>query len=355
MTLGPPPQTKTEAISNCVRGDSEGSIVNLHPDFLVSDEDRGRDRISLNIAAIQRLQQRPEFEGDLHKSRRRMDDLRAGRVMDPMQMWPFVKRLWSLFLNGQYQVCFEYSTREFASAGFDEPPRPFGAIYAICRLLARRHGKEVFDGLTSEWQRASSLYADQISALRSYFLDTYFSDFLTGSLAIMTEYMDKYSEFSQVFLHQAYEGGADLDLTASSMAFDRTKMIFGNAFEHLASYFVLPACLNNILSGRPHHTFQQLTLEKFLDLDKSGRAGPFRDNPQLAPIAAMMDNQLRNASHHGSMRFDPGSGCIAYRPKRTGDLRYIRYVDYLVHCATAVQSSAAFVCFVLRSLEPDER
>jgi hypothetical protein len=216
-----------------------------------------------------------------------------------------VRRLWSLFLNGQHQVCFDYSTREFTYAGFDEPPHPFGAIYAACRLLARHHGKEVFDGLTSEWQRAISVYPDQINALQSYFLDSYFSDFLLGSLEIVTEYMANYSEFSQVFLHQAYLGGADLDLTASSMAFDRTKMIFGNAFEHLASYFVLPACLNNILSGRPYDTFQQLTLEKFLDLDKSGRAGPFRDNPQLAPIAAMMDNQLRNASHHGSMRFNP--------------------------------------------------
>jgi hypothetical protein len=167
--------------------------------------------------------------------------------------------------------------------------------------------------------------------------------------------MDSYSEFSQVLLHQAYEGSADLDLNASSMAFDRTKMIFGNAFEHLASYFVLPACLNNILSGRAYDTFQQLTLEKFLDLDKSGRVGPFRENPQLAPIAAMMSNQLRNASHHGSMRFNPGSGYIAYRPKRTGDLKYIRYVDYLIHCATVVQSSAALVCFVLRSLQPEER
>jgi hypothetical protein len=355
MTLGPPPETKTEPITNCVRGESEGSIVNLHPDFLVGEENRGRDRISLNIAAIQRLQQYSEFERDLHKSRERMDDLRAGRVTNPTQIWPFVKRLWSLFLNGQHQVCFDYSTREFASANFDEPPHPFGAIYAICRLLARRHGKEVFDGLTSEWQRARSLYPDQLGTLRSYFLDSYFSDFLTGSLAVVTEYMDSYSEFSQVLLHQAYEGSADLDLNASSMAFDRTKMIFGNAFEHLASYFVLPACLNNILSGRAYDTFQQLTLEKFLDLDKSGRVGPFRENPQLAPIAAMMSNQLRNASHHGSMRFNPGSGYIAYRPKRTGDLKYIRYVDYLIHCATVVQSSAALVCFVLRSLQPEER
>jgi hypothetical protein len=203
MTVGPPPQTKTEAITNCVRGDSEGSIVNLHPDFLVSERDRGRDRISLNVVAIQRLQQCPEFEDDRHKSRERIDDLRAGRVTNPTQMRPFAKRMWSLFLNVQYQVCFDSSTREFASAGFDKPPHPFEAIYAICRLLARRHGKEVFDGLTSEWQLASSLYPDQTSALRSYFLESYLSDFLTGSLAIATEYMDNYSEFSQVFLHQA--------------------------------------------------------------------------------------------------------------------------------------------------------
>src|SRR5260370_19809578 len=171
-----------------------------------------------------------------------------------------------------------------------------------------------------------SLSSDQLAMLRSYFLDSYFSDLLTGSLAMLTEYMDSYSEFSQIFFHQAYEGGADSDLAASSMAFDRTKMIFGDAFEHLAAYFILPACLNNIVSDRPYDTFQQLTLEKFLDLDKRGRASLFRDNPQLAPIAAMMDNRLRNASHHGSMRFSPGSGYIAYRPKKTGDRRYIRYV-----------------------------
>ena len=57
-------------------------------------------------------------------------------------------------------------------------------------------------------------------------------------------------------------------------------MFYGNAFEHLTTHFVLPACLNNIVHGRSYHTFETLTLPEYLNLDKAAKASnPPKKNP----------------------------------------------------------------------------
>jgi hypothetical protein len=51
-------------------------------------------------------------------------------------------------------------------------------------------------------------------------------------------------------------------------------------------------------------------------------------------MCAEADNQLRNASHHGSLAFDPAEQTICFRLGRggTGRPERISYADYLTRC-----------------------
>lgn len=92
--------------------------------------------------------------------------------------------------------------------------------------------------------------------------------------------------------------------------------------------------LNNMLSGRRYDTFQSLTLDQYRKLDRPARFGPFSDNPAFMAICAEVDNQIRNASHHGSFLFDQANQSVRYRTGKggTGPERSIPYANYLERC-----------------------
>jgi hypothetical protein len=121
---------------------------------------------------------------------------------------------------------------------------------------------------------------------------------------------------------------------ATSQGFETVKMSYGNLFESFTSLIELPVLLNNILHGRDHDKFAQLTLEDYRRLDKSGRCNPLTSTPALFALCEEADNQLRNASHHGGVKFEPSTQMISYRAGKggSGDEHSMAYAEYLSRC-----------------------
>ena len=191
--------------------------------------------------------------------------------------------------------------------------------------------------------------------LRDYYAQHFAHDLLNGSHEIVAEYIKHYSEYSQVF--QIYlDTGASLGGSSrpSSSAFNKTKMFYGNAFEHMTTHLILAALLNNIVQGRPYDKFETLTLQNYLDLDKASRARPFRNNTSLSKITEGLNNKIRNASHHRRMEFDPNTGTVMYRSSKSGDYEFISYGDYLMLCNSILQKIVGLTCFVIAALRPEE-
>jgi len=92
--------------------------------------------------------------------------------------------------------------------------------------------------------------------------------------------------------------------------------------------------LNNMLLGRAFDEFETLTLAKYNQLDKSSRFGPFSKNDDFMSICVESDNQVRNASHHGSFNYDPQSQIISYNAGKggTGETQRMTYTSYLERC-----------------------
>lgn len=122
--------------------------------------------------------------------------------------------------------------------------------------------------------------------------------------------------------------------------FEDIKMFYGNVFEAITSLVATFACLNNVIVGRSYDKFNELTLNQYQKLDKSNRCTAFGLNPSLIWVAADIDTQLRNASHHGSMQFNSKDAVITYRAGKggTGQEQKISYTDYVVKCVSAFLS-----------------
>jgi hypothetical protein len=151
----------------------------------------------------------------------------------------------------------------------------------------------------------------------------------------MRDFFGAFSEFGQVYLFAAK--GLELPVTyhSTSTDFAAVRMFYGNTYEHFTGLVEYLAMFNNMLMGRAFDTFHTLTLEQYRKLDKSARLGPFAMNAPFMAICAEADNQLRNASHHGSLVFEQDNQVIRYHSGKgdTGPEQKISYANYLARCA----------------------
>lgn len=118
-----PPNARFEPVKNCVKSDTEGSVINLHPDFLVPDEDRFRDMAFISINAMQRLKDDIDSKA-INYTRDDGREAAYKRDFAVDRVWPFTRTVWSLFLNGKYEQCADFIQRKQAEAGFKDDPSP---------------------------------------------------------------------------------------------------------------------------------------------------------------------------------------------------------------------------------------
>lgn len=355
--------TEMVAISNCVASSfqKDASIITLHPEMVVPDDLQGKEYAFPFLFESHRIRtENPAFAEELERNAPSGHEAieeweKSGRLPPgPLHDWQFANRVWSLFLNGRYDVCADYIEREHANYRLDKPPEPKEVIYSFCARIGRGRAKEVFEVLAAECEVAWGKSPVQFAALRDYFVEKFVLGFLQGTHNIMAEYMKNYSEYSQVLIYQDRCVSLGEDARPSSTAFDDTKLFYGNAFEHLATYLVFPACLNNIIEGRAYDTFEKLTLKKYLALNKASKSGPFKANPKLSNISDVLNNQIRNASHHRRMHFDPVHATIFYFPNESDEAKFLPYGEYLMLCNSILQTIAGFTCFLIAVLRPEE-
>ena len=353
--------TQSVPLSNCVTSDREGAIITLHPEMVIPDDLQGKDFAFPFLHEMFRIRHEdPTFSADMentsHPAERAIAEWNKSGRLPPgvAHDWKFAKTVWSLFLKGRHDVCSDYIKREHANYRFDYPPHPFVVIYAFCAKLGRRRAKDVFDVLQAEWGKAGTVDPKQRDTLREYFLNNHALDFWRGTWSVISEYMANFSEFSQVLIYLDRGVSIGSGYNPSSSAFDSTKMLYGNAYEHLAEFLTLPACLNNIVESRPYDTFEKLSLEQYLNLDKGSRHGPLKGNSNLYKLADALDNHVRNASHHGNMRFNSDTGDILYQRRKGRKISQMKYAEYLMLCNNIVQTIAGLVCFLVAELQPEE-
>ena len=174
-----------------------------------------------------------------------------------------------------------------------------------------------------------------------------YKDFFDRQITVRKEYLKGYEQLGQAWVYAAHGIEPNKDLVPSTRDLDRVHFFFFFAFEQLVSGLSLPACINNILQGRNFDEFEQMSLKKYVGIDKAGKAKCLENNAKFHPLIAEFDSSIRNGSHHRGLKIKPGHPhVIQYRTGDSKTWNEIRYAEYLWRC-----NRIMFCCMHLLALQ----
>lgn len=321
---------------NCALAKEEAGaeIVNLDANFLIPVADAGRDMAFPRLEQLHVLAKRAVAAG-VEPRRIDLDDpklhQRPFRRPDYNAEWAELRRAWTLHRRGQGALSRGVIKKATAALYPNDPLQGLSDwLFRLCFQMTSPRYHPVLQQLverlrplfgTPAFERFTAYYSRHMAPVRG-----------RKYLSVMTDYFRAYSEFAQVHLVVTNDLPVPPGHRATSTDFDKTKMFYGNAFEAHADLVDVIALLNNLLRGRDYDAFERLTLKQYYQIDKSGRSNCFMAEPALAAISAEADNQIRNASHHDAIDFDPVTQIITYRTGKgaVGPEQQISYTDYLL-------------------------
>ncbi len=335
-----PPHAHFEPEENVIveEHECENSIVlNLHP-FFAFNSDEIHDRMAFpsllygaKIAPYLRLVPNRNFQGIQSQDIALQFD-----VPNASNLWTTVKNIFLLqdetgqnkrakkaieYYEKQRQKYFpETKVSNFKEVAFNFFDSLFYPRFEKLLQPAIELISSIKDNCPEEYLKFIEFYSDNIEFQnrRQY-------------LSIFSDYFKIYNQLSQVVVHSRI-GDEDVnDKIVGSKSFENVKLYYGQAYESITSFFVIFACLNNILLGRSYDQFQSMTLSKYMkDVSKEKKANPFEATQPFYTFTDGLDSTLRNGSHHASIWRDGEN--IFYRSGGTGAQREIPYSRYLHLC-----------------------
>lgn len=354
-----PPNAHFEPEENVIIEDSEGEsavVLNLHPFFAFSIEEV-HDLMAFpsllygsKIAPYLRLVPNRNFLGFQSQDIALQFD-----VPNASNLWTTVKNIFLLqegagqtkrikkaieHYEKQRQKYFAEtkvsSSKDVAFNFFDSLfyPRLEGLLepaLALIHEIRRKHPQEFTEFL-------------------KFYFDILREDHLRQYISVFSDYFKIYNQLSQMVVHSRI-GDEDVDnKIVGSKSFENVKLYYGQAYESLTGFFVIFACLNNILLGRSYDRFQSMALNKYMkDVSKEKKANPFEQTQPFYAFTDGLDSTLRNGSHHASIWRNGEK--IFYRSGGTGAQREIPYSRYLHLCNKLTISLAALFILELELRE----
>ncbi|HHA2742491.1 hypothetical protein JAK62_22325 [Stenotrophomonas maltophilia] len=331
---------------NCSRGDAEGMVINLSPDFPISSADLHQDlafpsgpHVLRLLAAQAALGARPIPAGDFLKV---ASDALNHR---PSVLWPILDKAWSLHRRGRADLAQAKVDEYF---GEDDSSRSiYEAIFDFCIRMLSPARTPLFKDAAKFSSEALRAHRDEFSSFLNYLAGGAHRDNLERAHETLKEYFSSYTDFSQLLTHARHGVDVSHDYEASSVAFSKTKLFYGNAYENLTTNIATLALLNNIHAGRKFDEFMAMSLSKYLQSNKASRANPFSAVEALAEICVPLNSTIRNASHHGAMRIINDGRAIQYRSGSSGEQKTMRYLEYINACNEIMLSTCALLALEL--------
>lgn len=335
-------------IQNCECSAEEGTIINLSPGFPIRTEDLHRDLVFPSfdhIKAFAKVQSELDINAPGFSS---FDEARAWALKQKgiNETWDIVKKGWSLTSKGKLSLAAQ-ALSQYRKDPFNDPYELQYVLFDFCSRMLMPLKHHLFENAAEHCQKIAGTSFVEFQEFRSFYKSNMADDNLERYFDIFKEYFNCFSDFSQTLMHIQYRIEIPEDFVASSYAFPKTKLFYGNAFEALTSNVVVLACLNNIGCGRKFDQFESMDLKKYLTINKANRSNPFKDTPQFQDICSCINSTIRNASHHGGMKLINSGKVIQYRSGGDGMLRTMSYLSYLNQCNEIMLSCAALLALEL--------
>lgn len=308
----------------------------MDANFAIPESEQGKDLAFPRLTQMMNMVKAAEARGSHAVT---LDDMvrkdfsRPFRSPDYADEWKILKRAWTLHRNAKLALSAKKVSEGSAKFHSQDPLKSLQDwVWRMGLFMTQPAYEPKFkaliestDGLMDTPRMANFLaaYPTQVLPHRG---KKYFD--------ILDDFFASYSEFAQVFFLVAQDVTIQPDHQVTSTGFNETKMFYGNAFERFAPLAEVLAFLNNMIAGREWDQFETLTLSDYRKLDRANVFNAFSNNGAFADMCAEADNQVRNASHHGSMRFDPKDQIIRYKIGKgaQGGEQMLSYTNYLERC-----------------------
>ncbi|MBK0413671.1 hypothetical protein JD974_04550 [Chromobacterium haemolyticum] len=324
------PHVQFHLIENCEICDEEGTVTNLDPNFLVRADMLHQEGVfpwmmeSIKIGMLKNVFQLPApHVNDIIVGVGGVRNIRKGIAA--------LVKAYSLDRAGRHDLRAKILEEFCLSVGISDnlSVRHFALVCAnqfICNF------EEKSVAMLGEVRACIKRNPIEFRRLHKRLVGN-FEELLARQVGILDEYAKGYDQFSQTLIYAMRGAKVDDNVVASSMDLRAVKMFYGNCYEQLSAGFDLPACINNINSGRPYDQFESMNLQKYLSINKANRANPFINNTNFSILHDEFDSTLRNASHHGALRvFGSGPEFLEYRCSDSSNWKKIPFAEYLLRC-----------------------
>lgn len=147
-------------------------------------------------------------------------------------------------------------------------------------------------------------------------------------------YMNHHQNFQSTIFHLKYGWKITDDLIAN-INWDDIHKVYGDLYEIIGDFFVIPTMLNNVSNGREFDEFQTdgFTLDRYLKSDKANRAKNFETNPNLSHFSSAYHSWLRNGTHHKNSYLDNETFEVSLGTSKGGTVeKKISIIEYLSNC-----------------------
>lgn len=339
---------KIVEVRNCTRGSKEGTIVNLSSGFPVAKADLHRDMVFPSIQHMQDISKVQKSLGIEHPAFSSLQEARDWHLKHKgvNELWPTVKKGWSLTGKKKFELAAK-KLGKYREGEFTDPLELQYVLFDFCGRMLGLGKFPLFENAAKVTEKINKARPIQMQEFRIYFKSGMAAENLERYFDTFREYFGCFNDFSQTLMHIQLGIPISDDFEATSSAFAKTKLFYGNAYETLTSNVATLACINNIGSGRTYDTFQTMDLKKYLTLNKANRCNPFKDTLEFQRIGASLESTIRNASHHGGMKLINKGRAIEYKSGGTGQKRSMTYLSYVNQCNEIMLSCCALLALEL--------
>lgn len=289
---------------------SQHTVVNLHPEIPISQENINEQIHFQSMDLFRKLRgENVDFD------RFREIQIRWSEFYDK---WGAIKkplRIFSAKGKNQMMALCSMNTKDFYEK-FDD----------WIGLFLQGDFESIHENLIDEWN------AIDTSQIKEYVRSN--DKFIWKVNEFCKTYMQHSRLFQSSYLHQVY-GWEFTDDQIPMVNWDDIDTVYGDLYELMGDFYVIPTMINNVKIGRGFDEFQteKFTLKKYLKTDKAGRATNFTSNDNLAPLANAYVGWLRNGTHHKNSHLNLDTYQVSLGTSKGGTIeKQISLIDYIKKC-----------------------
>lgn len=290
--------------------DKNVTIINLHPEIPTSKED-------LNNPLL--FQTHTVFS-NLNKHNENFDEFKNHQVK-----WSKFNQLWNE-LEKPFRIIStknEDKLIEICKITYKD----FVKLFKAWALIFLKGKQELdFNKLLSQYNNVSLVdIKKHINENKNIIYKVY---------ELCRTYMKRNSQFQSTVFHQKYGWEITNDMIANINWSDIEKT-YGDLYEIVGDFFVLPTMVNNLKNNRNFDQFQSsnFNLNKYLKSDKANRTKNFENNDKLVFLNRAYLSTLRNGTHHKNSFLDSDTFEISLGTSKGGTVeKKISLIDYIKNC-----------------------